>query len=127
VLALKKYPELALTVRNYQPALLQSCSQHSQAGCGIYLDRPSACSRYHCALAQDLLDGEISLPEALAVVQEAKALVENATEYAPPPPGQPVAIATWEATPPGLSPEGALAWERAKEWVNRHSLGPMPT
>jgi Fe-S-cluster containining protein len=127
VLALKKHPQVTFETRDHQTALVQGCSQHDGSGCRIYQDRPAACSRYFCALADDVKYDDLSLPEGLAIVAEARALVENAAEYDPPPPGKPLAIATWDDPPPGLPHEGRLAWERAKAYLVRYFLGKHPT
>lgn len=124
VLELKKHPELLIEVRDHQPSFSQGCTQHDGKGCRIYSDRPGSCARYYCAVATAVKADELSLPEGMAIVEEAQALVMNAREYVYPPPGKPLAVATWEAAPPGLSDDGKLAWERAKAHLVRHFLGP---
>jgi Fe-S-cluster containining protein len=127
VVALKQHPQVAVEVRDHQPAIAQGCAQHDGSGCRIYGQRPAACARYYCSLAEAVKYDDLSLPEGLAIVAEARALVDNATEYAPPEPGRPLAVATWDDPPPGLPHEGRQAWERAKAYLVRHFLGPPPT
>jgi len=52
--------------------LVQPCTALAGADCGCYLARPLACRRYRCALLAALEAGEVGLPEALAVVAQAR-------------------------------------------------------
>jgi hypothetical protein len=44
----------------------------------VYAARPLACRRYECLLVGALSGGEVSFPEALAVVRRAQALPPSA-------------------------------------------------
>ena len=70
-------PDDALAVRatpqggRYVP---QRCAALQGTVCGVYTQRPLACRRYECLLFGALREGEVSLPEALAVVSRSKQL-----------------------------------------------------
>lgn len=53
--------------------LPQPCAALRDLRCTIYDERPDACRRYRCMLLAALEAGEVSLPEALDVVGEARA------------------------------------------------------
>lgn len=53
--------------------LPQPCAALRDRRCAIYDERPHTCRRYRCMLLAALEAGEISLPEALDVVGEARA------------------------------------------------------
>ncbi len=57
------------------PALTQACAALDGRACTVYSDRPASCRRYHCQLFSALEEKEVSLEEALAVVDEAHARV----------------------------------------------------
>ena len=56
------------------PVLPQRCAALDGRRCTAYDARPEGCRRYHCQLFAALSEGEVSLPEALAVVDGAHAL-----------------------------------------------------
>jgi hypothetical protein len=56
------------------PVLLQPCAALKERCCTVYADRPKGCRRYQCYLLTALAEGEVSLEEAHAVVDEAHAL-----------------------------------------------------
>lgn len=55
------------------PVLPQRCAALDGRRCTAYAARPQACRRYHCQLFSALAEGEVSLPEALTVVDGAHA------------------------------------------------------
>ncbi len=55
------------------PLLPQRCAALEGRRCTAYDARPEGCRRYHCQLFAALSEGELSLPEALAVVDGAHA------------------------------------------------------
>ncbi len=56
----------------------QRCAALQGTTCEVYEERPLACRRYECLLFGALREGEVSLPEAITVVQRAQALVVSA-------------------------------------------------
>jgi hypothetical protein len=79
---------LGLPVRKREdgtPLLPQRCAALDGRRCTAYAARPEGCRRYHCNLFAALAEGEVSLPEALAVVDGAHALLASAgPEHGPP-------------------------------------------
>jgi hypothetical protein len=55
------------------PTLPQPCAALKERCCTVYADRPEGCRRYQCYLFTALAEGEVSLEEARAVVDEAHA------------------------------------------------------
>lgn len=55
-------------------ALAQHCGALDGRTCTVYSDRPASCRRYHCQLFAALAEKEVSLEEALGVVDQAHAL-----------------------------------------------------
>jgi hypothetical protein len=55
------------------PGLAQRCAALEGRCCTVYSERPEACRRYRCNLHVALAEGEVSLNEALTVVDEAHA------------------------------------------------------
>ena len=53
----------------------QRCAALSGTACQVYTERPLACRRYECLLFGALRGGEVSLVDALEVVQRAQAIV----------------------------------------------------
>ena len=53
----------------------QRCAALEGTMCQVYQERPLACRRYECLLFGALREGEVSLPEALQVVERAQSLV----------------------------------------------------
>jgi Fe-S-cluster containining protein len=126
--ALKKHdPNIAFLLRNGMQTFDQPCKLHNGTGCTGYLTRPDTCSRYSCALLRAVAADDVTPFEALATIQEAKALVENVKEYVDFEPGRPLAASTWEAAPDDAPEEGRLAWERARDWLVKHFIGPDPS
>ena len=72
---------LGLPVREREdgpPLLPQRCAALDGRRCTAYAQRPEGCRRYHCHLFAALSEGELSLEEALAVVDGARALLASA-------------------------------------------------
>jgi Fe-S-cluster containining protein len=61
------------------PILPQRCAALDGKRCTAYAERPEGCRRYHCHLFSALSEGEVSLEEALAVVDGAHALLASAS------------------------------------------------
>jgi hypothetical protein len=55
------------------PGIAQRCAALQGRCCTVYSERPEACRRYRCHLFNALAEGEVSLTEALQVVDEAHA------------------------------------------------------
>ena len=71
---------LGLPVREREdgsPVLPQRCAALEGRSCTAYAQRPEGCRRYQCHLATALSEGEVSLDEALAVVDGAHALLAS--------------------------------------------------
>ena len=60
------------------PILPQRCAALEGRTCTAYAARPEGCRRYHCNLFTALSEGEVSLEEALSVVDGAHALLAPA-------------------------------------------------
>ncbi len=56
----------------------QRCAALAGTVCQVYAQRPRACRRYECLLFGALREGEVSLSEAVDVVQRAQGLVAAA-------------------------------------------------
>jgi len=57
----------------------QPCAALEGCRCRAYEGRPLACRRYECLLVGALRSGEVSMPEAIAVVARARELVRTGT------------------------------------------------
>lgn len=68
------------------PALRQRCDALAGRCCTVYAERPAACQRHVCMLHAALAADELSLPEALAIVEKAQALLAAADAVLPPGP-----------------------------------------
>ncbi len=65
------------TKRSGTEVLPQRCSALKGRDCQIYGSRPASCAAYQCLLAEGLLKGEVSLPEAQATVEKAQRLIAS--------------------------------------------------
>lgn len=77
----EKVPEAKLAViTNHLGArhFTQRCAALEGSSCQVYEERPLACRRYECLLFAALREGEVSLPEAQKVVEDAKILIAGA-------------------------------------------------
>jgi Fe-S-cluster containining protein len=112
------------------PGLEQRCAALDGRCCTVYAERPEACRRYRCYLLTALSEGEVTLEEALAVVDEAHARI-NAVEAVLPPArtGFPRAVlqrARKEDLPENggpLPPQTQELWDRAESHLDRHFRG----
>jgi hypothetical protein len=120
---LEKYPQLQLKIRNEQATFDEPCVLHTGKGCSAYDDRPATCSRYMCTLLRAVEDEEVTEEEALLLIKEGRALVDNVKEYVAFEPGLPIAVSTWDAPPEGIPEEARLAWERTVHHLGKHFLG----
>lgn len=120
---LQKYPQLVLKVRNEQETFDEPCVLHDGRGCTAYVDRPATCSQYLCKLLRSVGRNERTEEEALLIIKEARALVENVQEYIAFEPGLPIAVSTWDVPPAGTDEEARLAWERTVYHLGKYFLG----
>jgi Fe-S-cluster containining protein len=120
---LTKYPHLKIELRSQQESFGEPCILHTGKGCSAYDDRPDTCRRYVCEVLRSANREELTEDEAVGLIREARALVENVKEYVEFEPGAPLAVSTWEAPPPDISEEARLAWERTMHHLNKHFLG----
>lgn len=112
------------------PGIEQRCAALDGRCCTVYADRPEACRRYRCYLLTAAAEGEVSVEEALAVVDEAHAQI-RAVEAALPPerPGSPKAVlqrARHEDQPENGGPlprETQELWNQAESHLDRHFRG----
>jgi len=63
------------TRRSGTEVLPQRCSALKGRDCQIYAARPSSCAAYQCVLAESLLEDQVTLEEAQAVVKKAQRLI----------------------------------------------------
>ncbi len=59
------------------PILPQRCAALDGKQCTVYAERPEGCRRYHCNLFSALSEGEVSLEEALGVVEGVHTLLTS--------------------------------------------------
>ncbi|NOJ80470.1 YkgJ family cysteine cluster protein [Myxococcus xanthus] len=111
-------------------ALLQHCSALDERTCTIYEDRPASCRRYHCQLFSALVEKEVSLDEALAVVDEAHARVAGvartlapASEQAPRSVLQRARRANLREHGGPLSATDLATYEHAEVYLDTHFRG----
>ena len=99
---------LPLLERGQGVALRQRCGALDGCRCDIYEARPAACRSYRCMLLTALAEDEVSLGDALAIVERAHALLAAAPGEAAAPVRQRLAG--------GATPEAA----RALAYLGRH-------
>ena len=108
--------------------LPQHCAALNGRCCTVYADRPAPCRAYRCQLHIALGEGEVSLKEALEVVEGAHAHI-RAVEAALPPAGADAPRSVMQrarrAQVQGgtLTPEAHEALERAEAYLDRHLRG----
>lgn len=119
---LEKYPKLRFKERNGQGTFGEPCVLHTGKGCSAYDDRPATCSRYVCGVLLLVAKDELTELEAVNVIREGRALVDNVKELIPFAPGEPLAVSTWEAAPEEFSDEAKLAWERTAYHLQKYFL-----
>ena len=66
---------------------------------------------------------ELTEVEAMLIIKEGRALVDNIKEYVAFEPGLPIAVTTWDAAPEGVDEEARRAWERTIYHLGKHFLG----
>jgi uncharacterized protein len=120
---LQKYPQLELKERSHQMSFGEPCVLHTGTCCSAYDDRPQTCRLYVCHVLRAVQREELTDDEALLLIKEGKALVENAKEYIAFEPDAPLAVSSWDAPPEGISDEARLAWERTVYHLGKHFLG----
>lgn len=64
-------------------ALRQPCAALRSDGCAVYEARPGPCRRYRCMLLTALMDDEVTLADALATVDGARARLAAADAALP--------------------------------------------
>jgi hypothetical protein len=99
---------LPILERPHGAALRQRCGALDGRRCDIYDDRPAACRSYRCMLLTALAEDEVSLRDALAIVERAHALLAAAPGAA----AQPLR----QRVPSEAAPEAA----RALAYLGRH-------
>jgi hypothetical protein len=112
------------------PVLAQHCTALEGRSCTVYADRPSPCRAYRCNLLIALAEGEVSLDEALRVIDGAQEHI-RAVEAALPPAGadEPRAVMqrarrTHQPAHGGPLPAAAhKALESAEAYLDQHLRG----
>jgi hypothetical protein len=109
------------------PALRQCCPALQHRQCTVYAERPEGCRRFGCRLLDALARGEVSLEQALAVVEGAHALlsdVERGLEPDPDPLASVLERARFAAWGEDAGASGTrAARERAEAFLDRHFHG----
>ncbi|NVJ25128.1 MULTISPECIES: YkgJ family cysteine cluster protein [Myxococcus] len=112
------------------PALAQHCSALDGRTCTVYSDRPASCRRYHCQLFAALSEKEVTLDEALGIVDQAHAWVDAiASELPPPTPGEPRSVMQRARRAAKAHPEQPLsskaqdAYASAEYYLDKHFRG----
>lgn len=72
------------TLADGTPVLRQGCTALCERRCTAYTERPKACRQYTCRLFTELASGRVSSEQALAVVDEAHALLARLERGLPP-------------------------------------------
>lgn len=104
-------------------ALLQRCAALDGRCCTVYADRPERCRRYGCLLYIALAEGEADLEEALAVVDEAHALIADVGAALGPEEGGARPSAVMQRAARAEQPEVRAARERAEAFLDRQFRG----
>ncbi|WP_224241324.1 YkgJ family cysteine cluster protein [Hyalangium gracile] len=112
------------------PGFTQHCSALEGRSCKVYAERPEACRRYRCLLATALAEGEVSLEEALKVVDEAHAHIHAVEALLPPAradsPRAVLQRVRQEDLPEHggpLPPRTQEVWNQAESHLDRHFRG----
>jgi len=112
------------------PALAQHCAALEGRTCTVYTDRPASCRRYHCQLYAALAEKEVSLDEALGLVDAAQALVAAVGAQLPPASAdapRSVMQRARRAEQPEhggpLPPQAQATRERAEAFLDKHFRG----
>jgi len=111
-------------------AMRQRCAALDGARCTAYADRPETCRKYHCMLFAAVSEGELSVAEAMSVVDEAHALIAKVDKaLEPPKPGAPMAVLQRARHADSAQNGGPLgtgardAQTRAEKFLDRHFRG----
>ena len=111
------------------PALRQCCTALKGRWCTRYLERPEGCRRYRCRLLTALAGQEISFEEALAVVEQAHALLASLERGLAPETDTPPSPVLQRSRFAELSEDGGLSSEtralreRTEAFLDRHFHG----
>lgn len=119
---LAKYPQLKLKERNGQETFDEPCVLHTGKGCSAYDDRPATCSRYVCGVLRAVAKDELTELEAVNLIKEGRALVDNVKELVIFEAGMPIAVSTWEAAPEEFDEEARFAWDRTAYHLKKYFL-----
>ncbi len=115
-----------LTVRRGGTVLVQPCAALEGTCCRLYAQRPQGCRAFECLVLRRLSNGGLDESEALRVVREARAHVEEVGRAFAVPAGSPVLgharRAVGEPTVK-VSMEAAELLRRAEAFVREHLLG----
>jgi uncharacterized protein len=111
-----------LVVLADRDVLPQPCAALRGRRCTIYDDRPGPCRRYRCMLLLALDAGEVSLPEAEAVVDDARARLD-ALAAAVPGDGPVLSRARAARQAGHMSLETQMLLDRAREFLERRFRG----
>lgn len=109
------------------PAIRQGCPALKTRQCTVYAERPEGCRRFECRLFGALSRKEVPLPEALAVVARAHALLAE-VERGLEPDADPRASVLERARFAAWGEDGGVAGtraarERAEAFLDRHFHG----
>ncbi|QSQ11930.1 YkgJ family cysteine cluster protein [Myxococcus landrumensis] len=131
--ALRRHGVPLLQREEGPPVLAQHCSALEGRTCTVYADRPASCRRYHCQLFSALSEKEVSLDEALGLVDEAHARIAAVERALPPATAEAEAPrsvmqrarqAAARATPDTpLPPQAREAQARAESFLDKHFRG----
>ncbi|XXF75522.1 YkgJ family cysteine cluster protein [Myxococcaceae bacterium GXIMD 01537] len=104
------------------PVLAQHCPALEGRSCTVYADRPAPCRAYRCHLHLALGEGEVSLEEALAVIDGAHAHIREVE----------AALPAWSSDQPravmqrarrSTQPAVSEPLARAEAYLDRHLRG----
>lgn len=76
-LALAQEFELPIVEFSEGPGFRLPCPQYGEGRCAIYPRRPQACANYQCELLQKCWQGEVTIESALALVTQARTLLNG--------------------------------------------------
>ena len=105
--------------------LAQRCGALDGCRCRVYEQRPSGCRKFDCLLARSLVEKDLPLPDALAIVAEAKARLARLEgllpKAKPSEPSGPVRrAAALSQSGARVSDAARAAWDEAQDFLRRH-------
>ena len=101
---------IGLTLRTEgRPGFALPCPYLQNSSCTIYADRPKVCARYKCGLLDRFEAGEVTLAAAIAIVGDAKELVDRVQAVMPEGMTIPAARALCDAPPTTAGDAGERA------------------